>query len=61
MLYGVSMTSLGRRRSPLLDDHGLQVLTLGPLGLDLLDDGFEVGDVLETQLVFLVHAMRAQT
>ncbi len=55
------MTSLGRRRSPLLDDHGLQVLTLGPLGLDLLDDGFEVGDVLETQLVFLVHAMRAQT
>jgi hypothetical protein len=31
---------------PLGDDHGLEVLALGHLGLDLLDEALEVGSVL---------------
>jgi hypothetical protein len=31
---------------PLGDDHGLEVLALGHLGLDFLDEALEVGSVL---------------
>lgn len=34
---------------PLLDDHGLQVLTLGHLGLEFLDNLGQVRDVLYTR------------
>jgi hypothetical protein len=32
----------------LVDDHGLQVLPLGDFGLELLNDGGDVGSVLQS-------------
>lgn len=44
----------------LLDDHSLQVLTLLDLGLDLLNDGAEVGSILQT-VRMLLSSVNART
>jgi hypothetical protein len=44
--YVHSLVAGGSILLPLGDDHGLEVLALGHLGLDLLDEAREVGNVL---------------
>jgi hypothetical protein len=43
---GTGLVTAGGVPLPLLDDHGLKVLTLGHLGLDIGDQGAEVWHVL---------------